>query len=252
MRPMDDAALVEAARSGDGSAWGVIYDRYADKLHDHCHRILRDRDEAADAVHDAFIAASRHLDQLRDPSRLRPWLYSICRHESLRRARQRSRVDLTDEVDEMSGVEVDLDRGTRTAELQELVWSAAAGLSPRDQALLDLNLRQGLDGPGPGRCDGDLAEQLLRDAQPPARPGGALARCVADRPARARGLRRARRHPAGLGRQALPAAPQAGGSARRRLRRVPRTPRRRRQPDGTARRRPAHAGTGAAARARPP
>ena len=146
MRAMDDAALVAAARSGDGSAWGAIYDRYADKLHDHCHRILRDRDEAADALHDAFIAASRHLDQLREPSRLRPWLYSICRHEALRRARQRSRVELTDEVDDMSGVDIDLDRGTRTAELQELVWSAAAGLSARDQALLDLNLRQGLEG----------------------------------------------------------------------------------------------------------
>ena len=48
--------------------------------------------------------------------------------------------------DEMSGVEVDLDRGTRAEELQELVWSAAAGLSARDQALLDLNLRQGLEG----------------------------------------------------------------------------------------------------------
>ena len=146
MRPMDDAQLVEAARSGDGSAWGDIYDRYADRLHDHCHRILRDRDEAADALHDAFLAASRHLDQLRDPSRLRPWLYSICRHEALRRARQRSRVDLTGEVDEMSGVDADLDRGTRAEELQELVWAAAAGLNPRDQALLDLNLRQGLEG----------------------------------------------------------------------------------------------------------
>ncbi|MGK2948161.1 MAG: sigma-70 family RNA polymerase sigma factor [Acidimicrobiales bacterium] len=143
---MDDAALVEAARGGDGTAWAGIYDRYADKLHDHCHRILRDRDEAADALHDAFIAASRNLHQLRDPARLRPWLYSICRHEALRRARQRSRVDLTDEVDDMTGVEVDLDRGSRTEELQELVWAAAAGLSPRDQALLDLNLRQGLEG----------------------------------------------------------------------------------------------------------
>jgi RNA polymerase sigma factor (sigma-70 family) len=146
VRPMDDAALVEAARGGDGSAWGAIYDRYADRLHDHCHRILRDRDEAADALHDAFIAASRHLDQLRDPSRLRPWLYSICRHEALRRVRQRSRVDLTDQVDEMSGVDADLDRGTRADELQELVWAAAAGLNPRDQALLDLSLRQGLEG----------------------------------------------------------------------------------------------------------
>src|SRR5688500_9524809 len=143
---MDDATLVEAARSGDGSAWAAIYDRYADRLHDHCHRILHDRDEAADALHDAFIAASRNLGQLRDPSRLRPWLYSICRHEALRRAKQRSRVELTDEIAEMSSVDVDLGRGARIEELQELVWSAAAGLSPRDQALLDLNVRQGLEG----------------------------------------------------------------------------------------------------------
>lgn len=146
MRSMDDAALVEAARSGDGTAWARIYDRYADRLHDHCHRLLRDRDEAADALHDAFIAAARNLHQLRDPSRLRPWLYSICRHEALRRARRRSRVELTDEVDDMRAVEVDLDGGTSAEELRELVWSAAAGLGERDQALLDLSLRQGLEG----------------------------------------------------------------------------------------------------------
>src|SRR5690606_18012521 len=140
VRPMDDATLVEAARSGDSSAWASIYDRYADRLHDHCHRLLRDRDEAADALHDAFLAASRSLHQLRDPSRLRPWLYSICRHEALRRARRRSRVELTDEVDDMRAVEVDLDGGTSAEELRELVWSAAAGLGERDQALLDLSL----------------------------------------------------------------------------------------------------------------
>jgi RNA polymerase sigma factor (sigma-70 family) len=143
---MDDATLVEAARAGDGTAWAAIYDRYADRLHDHCHRLLRDRDEAADALHDAFIAAARHLGQLRDPSRLRPWLYSICRHEALRRARRRGRVELTDEIDDMRAVDVDLDRGTSAAELQELVWAAAAGLGDRDRALLDLSLRQGLEG----------------------------------------------------------------------------------------------------------
>lgn len=146
MHPMDDAELVEAARSGDDGAWAAIYDRYADKLHDHCHRLLHDRYEAADALHDAFIKASRNLHQLRDPSRLRPWLYSICRHEALRRARQRSRVELTDEVDDMNTVEIDMEGGTSAAELQELVWAAAAGLNERDQALLDLNLRQGLEG----------------------------------------------------------------------------------------------------------
>jgi RNA polymerase sigma factor (sigma-70 family) len=143
---MDDAALVEAARGGDGSAWGAIYDRYADRLHDHCHRILRDRDEAADALHDAFVAAARNLHQLRDPARLRPWLYAICRHEALRHAEQRGRVELTGEADDVKGVDMQVERGAEVVELQELVWSAAAGLSARDQALLDLNLRQGLEG----------------------------------------------------------------------------------------------------------
>jgi RNA polymerase sigma factor (sigma-70 family) len=143
---MDDAALVQAAKRGDDTAWAAIYDRYADKLHDHCHRILRDRDEAADALHDAFLAASRNLVQLRDPSRLRPWLYSICRHTSLRRLKAMQRVDLTDSQDDLMAPDLDLDRGVRTEELTELVWAAAAGLSGRDQALLDLHLRQGLEG----------------------------------------------------------------------------------------------------------
>jgi RNA polymerase sigma factor (sigma-70 family) len=144
--PMDDAQLVEAARSGDDTAWAAVYDRYADKLHDHCYRILRDRDEAADALHDAFLAGSRNLHQLRDPSRLRPWLYSICRHSSLRLLKARSRVDLTDAPDDMTAPEPELDRGVRAQELGELVWAAAAGLNGRDQALLDLHLRQGLEG----------------------------------------------------------------------------------------------------------
>src|SRR5215207_1849713 len=120
---MDDAALVQAAKRGDDTAWAAIYDRYADKLHDHCHRILRDRDEAADALHDAFLAASRNLVQLRDPSRLRPWLYSICRHASLRRLKAMQRVDLTDAQDDLMAPDLDLDRGVRTEELTELVWA---------------------------------------------------------------------------------------------------------------------------------
>lgn len=146
MHLMDDATLVAAARSGDDTAWAAIYDRYADKLHDHCHRILRDRDEAADALHDAFLAAARNLHQLREPDRLRPWLYSICRHTSLRRLKARDRVDLTDSTDDLMAVDDDLGRGVQAEELSELLWAAAAGLNGRDQALLDLNVRQGLEG----------------------------------------------------------------------------------------------------------
>ena len=52
----DDAELVRAATAGDRGAFAAIYDRYADRLHDFCWSVLRDRDEAADATQDAFLS----------------------------------------------------------------------------------------------------------------------------------------------------------------------------------------------------
>lgn len=141
---MDDAALVLAARSGDRDALAAIYDRYADRLHDYCWSILRDRDDAADAFHDAFLAAAQRLDQLRDPAKLRPWLYAIARHEALRRATSRRPAEELDDVTADAAPEVD--EPARREESVRIVWAAAAGLAPRDRALLDLNLRQGLEG----------------------------------------------------------------------------------------------------------
>ena len=155
---MDDASLAAAARSGDADAWAAIYDKYADRLHDFCWSVLRDRDEAADALHDAFIAAAERIDQLRDPSRLRPWLYAICRTSCLARARRRSRMVPTEDVGTMTPVAFDdVTGGAEGAELRTLVWDAAGGLPADDRALLDLHLRHGLDGAALGEALGTSA-----------------------------------------------------------------------------------------------
>ena len=62
----NDAELVRAATAGDRGAFAALYDRYADRLHDFCWSVLRDRDEAADATQDTFLVAAEHLSQLRD------------------------------------------------------------------------------------------------------------------------------------------------------------------------------------------
>src|SRR5215218_2510997 len=144
----DDAQLVRAAKAGDRGAFAAIYDRYADRLHDFCWGLLRDRDEAADATQDAFLVAAERLGRLRDPERLRPWLYAVARSQALRRIRARSRVAPEDEMTDLPdparapGPEPSAER----ADLRQLVWEAAGGLSPRDRALLDLHLRHGLEG----------------------------------------------------------------------------------------------------------
>lgn len=155
---MDDASLVAAVRSGDPDAWAAIYDTYADRLHDFCWSVLRDRDEAADALHDAFITAVERIDQLRDPGRLRPWLYAICRTTCLQRARRRSRMVPTEDVVEMTPVAFDdVSGGAEGAELRTLVWDAAGGLPADDRAILDLHLRHGLEGAALGEALGTTA-----------------------------------------------------------------------------------------------
>src|SRR5882757_913619 len=141
-----DADLVAAAASGDRTAFAAIYDRYANRLHDFCVGMLRDRDAAADCVQDAFCTAAAKLTQLRDADKLRPWLYSIARNEALRHQRERRREEPTDMLPELETTEAGPEVLAARSELADLVAMAAGGLSERDQTILDLTYRHQLDG----------------------------------------------------------------------------------------------------------
>jgi RNA polymerase sigma factor (sigma-70 family) len=148
-----DADLARAAAAGDRGAFAGIYDRYADRLFDFCVGMLRDRDDAADCVQDAFCTAATRLRQLRDADKLRPWLYAIARNEALRRLRDRRRETLSDELPETVSDEPGPETLAARTELADLISEAAGGLSDRDRSVLELTYRHGLDGP-------DLAEAL--------------------------------------------------------------------------------------------
>lgn len=148
---LPDADLVTGVLAGDRLAFAGVYERYADRLHDFAYSMLRNREEAADCVADSFVVMAEKLAQLRDRSRLRPWLYSVVRNECLRTLRARAREAHDDEwldamPDQGSGPEDQVADAEVTEELQALVWSAVEGLNDRDRALIDLHLRQGLEG----------------------------------------------------------------------------------------------------------
>jgi RNA polymerase sigma factor (sigma-70 family) len=142
-----DAELVRAVLEGDRSAFAQMYDRYADRLYDFCVGMLRDRDGAADCVQDAFCVAATHLAQLREPDKLRPWLYSIARNEVQRRFRERRRETPSEELPEETSQDPGPDALAARTELADLIDEAAGGLSDRDQTVLELAYRHGLDGP---------------------------------------------------------------------------------------------------------
>ena len=151
--PDSDADLARASAAGDRTAFADIYDRYADRLHDFCAGMLGDRDSAADCVQDAFCIAATRLPQLRDPDKLRPWLYSIVRNEALHRLRDRRRETPSDDLPDQASGEPGPEMLAARTELADLIADAAGGLSDRDRSVLELAFRHGLSG-------ADLAEAL--------------------------------------------------------------------------------------------
>lgn len=154
-----DAELVARVLAADREALGTMYDRYGGKLYDFAYSMLRQREDAADAVADSFVIVAERLGQLREADRLRPWLYAIVRSECLRRLKARKRIAFGDDEQlvAMADDRLTPDQEAERAAAQQIVWDAAAGLADRDRALLDLHLRQGLEGAELGEAMGVTA-----------------------------------------------------------------------------------------------
>ena len=160
-----DAQLVSAYLDGDRTALASIYDKYAAGLYDTAAAMLSDRHDAADMVQDVFCIAAERLNQLRDPDRLKPWLYAVLRNEVYRRTKKRKRATPTDfqaetTPDVVAAFDPNADGAAASYdELAELVRSAAAGLDERDRLVLELSVRQGLTGTDLADALGVMPEQ---------------------------------------------------------------------------------------------
>jgi len=143
---MQDSEIVAAIVAGQPGGLAAAYDRYAQPLHAYCCTMLGEPSDAADAVQDTFIIAAAKLGGLRDPNRLRPWLYAVARNECHRRLRGRATAAPIDDVDEWVDDAPDVGVEAEQAELRQLVRSALSGLNPGEREIIELNLRHELDG----------------------------------------------------------------------------------------------------------
>ena len=146
-RTINDAELARAAAGGDRAAFTGIYHRYAGPLHDYCKGMVRDHHAAADCVQDVFCTAAAELPKLRDPERLRPWLYAIARYTALRTLHERRREPTFDVLPDSASIGPGPFTLTAQNELAQLIARATGGLSDRDREVLDLVYRRGLTGP---------------------------------------------------------------------------------------------------------
>lgn len=152
---MDDTLLVSRAMAGDLDSFGQLYDRYFPRIYDFAWRILRDGDEAASLTESIFATAMTSMAALPNAASFRSWLFTIAYAAAVSRSaglgRAAGRPEAVHEeafgsfgVPDASYVD-DPSVAGGDAETAALVWEAATALSPRDYAVLDLHVRQGLD-----------------------------------------------------------------------------------------------------------
>lgn len=75
--PPDDEALLAAHRAGDRDAFGELVARHRRELWGIALRTLGDREDAADAVQEALVAAYRRAGSYRAEASVRTWLRRI-------------------------------------------------------------------------------------------------------------------------------------------------------------------------------
>lgn len=123
-----DADLVSASLAGDRDAFARIVERYQRLLCSLAYSATGRVSESEDLAQEAFIEAWRHLGDLREPEKLRPWLCGIVRHRvgRLRRrdghepVRQAAPLDATDEP--AATEEPVMDRMMKSEE-QAILWT---------------------------------------------------------------------------------------------------------------------------------
>jgi RNA polymerase sigma-70 factor, ECF subfamily len=96
-----DAAIVARVLRGNAEAYRELVERYRDQYARYALHMLGNREDAEEALQDAFTRAYRSLARCEDPERFGAWLFRIlvnrCRTAGTRRGR-RARTFVTDDA----------------------------------------------------------------------------------------------------------------------------------------------------------
>ncbi|SDM68277.1 RNA polymerase sigma factor [Nonomuraea jiangxiensis] len=131
----EDHELVDALLRAHADAPAKLYDLYGERLHDYAYGLAGDGDVAADAVHDALVTAQGGMRRLREPGRLRAWLYALTRFQVRARLAHRTPV---------AGMPLPQPSEHDDPELADLVHETLGDLSGNGRELLLLSLRHRL------------------------------------------------------------------------------------------------------------
>jgi RNA polymerase sigma-70 factor (ECF subfamily) len=142
-----DSELIARTLGGDGSAFGILVDRFQRKIYRVAYAIVRDDMEADTITQDTFVQAFTHLARFQGRSELETWLTRITINRSRDWLRRRKFVSLfshDDESDEREYViepvdeRPDAERQLMAHQLRAAIIRAERSLSSQQKIIFRL------------------------------------------------------------------------------------------------------------------
>jgi RNA polymerase sigma-70 factor (ECF subfamily) len=152
---LSDEELIEKTRRGDRAAFQALVEKYQRRIYAVAYGLLGNREDALDAVQEAFIKAYRSLDGFKGKSGFYTWLYRIVSNTAIDLGRKSSR---REEIEFREEIDADEEKGNypiapsaqdpaselMKKELGELIEGAIAKLPPEQRTAVVLREIEGL------------------------------------------------------------------------------------------------------------
>jgi len=88
LRAWSEEQLIAAAKTGRPAPFGELCERHVKKVFRVIHRIMRNREDAEDAVQDCLLNAFTHVKDFDERSRFATWLTRIAINAALAKLRK--------------------------------------------------------------------------------------------------------------------------------------------------------------------
>jgi len=141
---LDDAALVERART-DAEAFGVLYDRYCDRILRYVSRRLYDSQAAEDVTAEVFFKALRALDGYRpETAPFSAWLYRIAANTVVDVLRARRPTAPLEHAPDLPDQAASVEQQVVDRSEVDRVWAAVDQLTEAQRTAVTLRLGEDL------------------------------------------------------------------------------------------------------------
>ncbi|MEM6264106.1 MAG: sigma-70 family RNA polymerase sigma factor [Bacteroidota bacterium] len=132
-----DESLVQAiTQEGKSDLFGILYDRYADRVYRKCFSFSKDADIAQDMVQDIFLKVFFQLSKFKGKSKFSTWLYAITYNYCVEHYRRNNKYHFTDIDDQPDTQDDALEEKELLQTRMDILQQALEKVAPDEKALL--------------------------------------------------------------------------------------------------------------------